>query len=173
MTDYGSENKHAMEEISILWIGGKVNWSTYSDGRIKKDIRDDVKGLSFINKLKPVTNFKDLRKIASITHSPDSVDFPGKFDGEHIRYSGFVAQDVEKAAKETGYEFSGIHKPKNQNDLYSLTYVDFVISLVKAVQEQQAMIEEQRKQIALLQEQNGQLEAMKRDIDLLKKQLHQ
>jgi hypothetical protein len=84
-----------------------------------------------------------------------------------------VAQDVEKAAKETGYDFSGIHKPKNQNDLYSLTYVDFVIPLVKAVQEQQAMIEEQRKQIAILQEQNGQLEGMKRDIDLLKKQLHQ
>ena len=49
--------------------------------------------------------------------------------------TGFVAQDVEQAAAETGYEFSGIHKPETADGLYSITYSEFVVPLVKAVQE--------------------------------------
>ena len=72
---------------------------------------------------------------------------------ENFKFSGFVAQDVEKAAKEIGYDFSGVDAPKNNNDVYSLRYSDFVVPLVKAVQEQQGIIEKQQKQIdALLQE---------------------
>ena len=50
-------------------------------------------------------------------------------------FSGFIAQEVEQAAKESGYEFSGVDKPGNENDFYSLRYSDFVVPLVKAVQE--------------------------------------
>jgi cell division protein FtsB len=35
-----------------------------------------------------------------------------------------------------------VDAPKNENDYYGLRYGDFVVPLVKAVQEQQAMIEE-------------------------------
>ena len=66
---------------------------------------------------------------------------------EEIVYSGFVAQDVEKIAKEIGYAFSGIDAAKNDKDLYGLRYAEFVVPLVKAVQEQQIMIEELRKEI--------------------------
>jgi hypothetical protein len=72
---------------------------------------------------------------------------------ERFRYSGFVAQDVEKAAKEIGYEFSGVDAPKNDKDVYSLRYSDFVVPLVKAVQEQQQIIETQNKKIDQLQQQ--------------------
>jgi predicted RNase H-like nuclease (RuvC/YqgF family) len=54
---------------------------------------------------------------------------------EQIIYSGFIAQDVEKTAKEIGYDFSGVDAPKNENDLYGLRYAEFVVPLVKAVQE--------------------------------------
>ncbi len=33
------------------------------------------------------------------------------------------------------YDFSGVDAPKNQNDLYGLRYDEFVVPLVKAVQE--------------------------------------
>jgi len=49
--------------------------------------------------------------------------------------SGFIAQDVEAAAQSIGYEFSGIDAPKNENDLYGIRYAEFVVPLVKAVQE--------------------------------------
>jgi len=64
-----------------------------------------------------------------------------------------VAQDVERAAKELGYDFCGVDAPKNANDVYSLRYADFVVPLVKAVQEQQLIIDTQNKKIDQLQQQ--------------------
>ena len=49
--------------------------------------------------------------------------------------SGFIAQEVEQAAKEIGYDFSGVDAPKNANDFYGIRYAEFVVPLVKAVQE--------------------------------------
>ncbi|MEO6130508.1 MAG: hypothetical protein ABIQ02_01580, partial [Saprospiraceae bacterium] len=65
-------------------------------------------------------------------------------------YSGFIAQEVEDAAKAINYEFSGVDAPKNDSDLYGLRYAEFVVPLVKAVQEQQIQIEELKKEIAEL-----------------------
>jgi hypothetical protein len=61
--------------------------------------------------------------------------------------SGFAAQEVEVAAAASGYEFSGVDKPKNGKDFYGLRYGDFVVPLVKAVQEQQKMIEAMQKRM--------------------------
>ena len=80
--------------------------------------------------------------------------FTGKYDVEKIKFSGFLAQEVEQAAKETGYDFSGLHKPNNSKELYALSYETFVVPLVKAVQEQQQIIDGQQKQINDLKEQN-------------------
>jgi trimeric autotransporter adhesin len=72
-------------------------------------------------------------------------------DQEAIRYTGFIAQEVEKVANETGFDFSGVDEPKNDQDLYGLRYAEFVVPLVKAVQEQQAIIERLEKRIAELE----------------------
>ncbi len=67
------------------------------------------------------------------------------------RETGFIAQDVEKAVKESGYtSFNGVYAPTNDKDNYSLDYSKMVVPLVKAVQEQQAIIEKQQQQIDLL-----------------------
>ena len=52
-----------------------------------------------------------------------------------IKYTGFVAQEVEKAAQKLGYDFSGVDAPKSRDGFYGLRYGDFVVPLVKAVQE--------------------------------------
>ena len=52
-----------------------------------------------------------------------------------IRYTGFLAQNVEAAAQAIKYDFSGVDAPKNENDHYGLRYAEFVVPLVKAVQE--------------------------------------
>lgn len=56
----------------------------------------------------------------------------------------------EQAAKAVGYNFDGVHRPVNERDHYTLGYATFVVTLVKAVQEQQAQIEEMRKEIEAL-----------------------
>jgi trimeric autotransporter adhesin len=91
-------------------------------------------------KLKPVTYNLDKQALNSFyknnLHGNDSL-VNAK---EQIIYSGFIAQEVEKAARETGYDFSGVDKPKNEKDAYGLRYAEFVVPLVKAIQEQQQTI---------------------------------
>jgi hypothetical protein len=60
---------------------------------------------------------------------------------------------VEAAAKSVGFEFSGVDAPENENDMYSLRYAEFVVPLVKAVQEQQQQIEELKAENAELKDQ--------------------
>jgi trimeric autotransporter adhesin len=133
-------------------IGGYSNWTNISDGRFKKDIHENVKGIDFIMKLKPVTYHLDVSGISKILDEGggkelDKYSLQAISEKEKIIYSGFVAQDVEKAAIETGYDFSGIDKPKNEKDFYGLRYAEFVVPLVKAMQEQQQIIEKQQTQI--------------------------
>ena len=47
--------------------------------------------------------------------------------------TGFVAQDVETAAQGVGYDFSGVDV--DEKGIYNLRYSEFVVPLVKAVQE--------------------------------------
>ncbi|MCX6316470.1 MAG: tail fiber domain-containing protein [Bacteroidetes bacterium] len=146
-------DKIRLGNTTVRTIEGTVIY-TVSDGRFKTNITEkDVKGLAFIKKLRPVVYNFDTRKFQEFlnTDLPDSIqkemmqmDFG---PSTSIRQSGFIAQEVEAAAKETGYDFNGVHKPSSVKDNYSLAYGQFVVPLVKAVQEQQAMIEKQQAQI--------------------------
>lgn len=139
---------------TVTTIEGQVPYSNPSDARFKFDVKDNVPGLDFIMKLKPVTYRFDTRKFQSHLSKESIENIPAsEFDrASAIVRTGFLAQDVEKAASETGYDFDGIHvaDPSNPSDNYSLAYSQFVMPLVKAVQEQQDEIENLRAQNAHL-----------------------
>ena len=80
--------------------------------------------------------------------------------------TGFIAQDVEAAAQSIGYNFSGVDAPKNENDYYGLRYAEFVVPLVKAVQEQQVIIEADKVRISGLEEKIGTLEENNKQLEL-------
>jgi trimeric autotransporter adhesin len=69
------------------------------------------------------------------------------------RQTGFVAQEVEAIVKKTGYVFHGVEAPQSESDHYSIQYAEFVVPLVKAVQELTGIAESQQKEIAELKEQ--------------------
>jgi hypothetical protein len=144
---------------SVTSIGGPVAWTNTSDARFKTDInKNEVIGLPFIMKLQPVTYKFDVHKMYQSQGAlNDTFTWKTQFEKESIRYSGFIAQDVEKAAIEVGYDFSGIDKPKNETDYYGLRYAEFVVPLVKAVQEQQQQIDNLKKQVDELFELNKSL----------------
>ena len=160
---------------AVTSIGGPQNWSNTSDGRIKFDVRDNVPGLSFIKMLRPVTYNKSIQLEYDIIGAKDPGGLSEDNNYEKIRYSGFIAQEVEKAAKEIGYDFSGVDAPKNEKDLYSLRYAEFVVPMVKAIQEQQSIIENQKILIAEIKLENENLKAdnttFKSDIQKIKTQL--
>lgn len=172
-----ASNQIRLGNVDITSIGGQVGWTNFSDGRYKKNIKDDVPGLEFINKLRPVTYNLDVEgldkamhkeltqskaktasspinslvsknnppavedktaaefQIASGRLSNTSEDITARQIKSEVKHTGFVAQEVEKAAKEMGYDFSGVDAPKNDHDFYGLRYGEFVVPLVMALQE--------------------------------------
>ena len=131
----GASNRVRIGNGSVTSIGGAVGWTNFSDERIKTNIKQDVPGLAFINLLKPVTYNFDLSKEEQIFKRKDSVEWKEKYDIQKVKFTGFLAQQVEAAAKKINYDFSGVDKPANDKDVYGLRYSDFVVPLVKAVQE--------------------------------------
>jgi hypothetical protein len=138
---------------NITQIGGIVGWSNLSDGRFKRNITINVPGLEFVMKLRPVIFNWDLESLnqfqgidkEDINENPEMLE-AHREKGKKM-YTGLIAQEVEQAAEEIGYDFSGIIKPGNEKSTYNLAYAEFVMPLIKAIQEQQQMIEELQQEI--------------------------
>ena len=148
-------NQVRIGNAEMTSIGGQVSWSTLSDGRFKKDLREDVSGLAFVNGLRPVSYSVDKTALHRFLGIPDSVvaRFAAERKEKPVRQTGFVAQEVDALVKKSGYVFNGVDAPKNDSDPYTIRYAEFVVPLVKAVQELSAKTEEQQKQIAEQQKQ--------------------
>ena len=163
-----SSNRTEIGNTSMSWIGGEVSWSTYSDQRIKENVQEDVPGVDFINRLRPVTYNLDIHKQNSMTLGDKEIgDWEGKYDIEDIKMTGFIAQEVEAAARASNYEFSGVHRADDEVGLYSLSYSQFTVPLVKAVQELSTENELLKQQVQLLLERVVEmeevLESLKKD----------
>lgn len=132
------DNEVVIGNASHTTIGGSVNWTATSDGRFKREVKENVVGLEFINQLRPVTYLFDGAKVLAHKGKNMTEDLAGACAAkDSIRYTGFIAQEVEQAAMDTDFNFSGVDKPTTSEgtDYYGLRYAEFVVPLVKAVQE--------------------------------------
>ncbi|WP_235299052.1 tail fiber domain-containing protein [Portibacter marinus] len=151
---------------SMTYIGGFVGWSNASDGRFKKDVREDnVPGLSFIEALNPVTYTLDFNQISHHIGEQYSTDVNGRRirtpesqdmiearnQKSRVRRTGLIAQEVEKLVLQKGYDFDGVSKPDHPEDIYGLKYSEFIVPLIQAVQELSAEVESLRERIAELE----------------------
>lgn len=131
--------------IGASWvtsIGGYQNWTNLSDGRFKRSVKENVLGLDFVNALRPVSYYVDneaVNEFLGIELKDKSIIPTTK------RYqTGFIAQEVEATAKAVGFEhFGGVDAPENEKSHYGLRYAEFVVPLVKSVQELSAQNDEQ------------------------------
>src|SRR5450432_426799 len=145
-----ASNQVVLGNADVTSIGGQVGWTSFSDGRYKRNIKQNVPGLAFINQLQPITYTVDVSAIQSKLQSirgdmkgtndnnstkPSAEQNAGN-ESSNMIHTGFIAQDVEKTALKLGYTFSGVDKPKDDSkSFYGLRYGEFVVPLVKAVQE--------------------------------------
>ena len=107
-----------------------ASWTVISDRRAKSDIKDSPLGLDFIKKLRPVSYFKN------------------NDENKKTEY-GFIAQEVEASLKKVGDNNNGvIYKDPEGN--YGMRYNDIIPITVKAIQEQQILIEKLIKDNELL-----------------------
>ena len=183
-----SSNQVVVGSTTVTSIGGYENWTKFSDGRYKKNIQPNVPGLAFINKLNPVTYTLDVSGIEAQLHksepslpaiaagarkSPtdDPVLKQAMQEKSAVVSTGFIAQDVEKAADSVGFAFSGIDKPKDINQsFYGLRYGDFVPPLVKAVQELSASSSAKDSVISALV---GEVDSLVTKYDILQTQVNE
>lgn len=103
-----------------------TNWVNASDARLKRDIQPMTNyGLAQVLQLKPVTYYY-------------------RADKTNHHEVGFIAQDVQKIIPEV---VSGSEGDLQKGETLGLSYDNLVPLLTKAIQEQQAIIEDQQKQI--------------------------
>jgi hypothetical protein len=107
-----------------------ASWTVVSDRRAKSDIKNSALGLDFIKSLRPVSYFK-------------------KNDENKKTEYGFIAQEVEVTLKKAGDSNNGVIYVDPDGN-YGMRYNDIIPITVKAVQEQQELIEELKKENAEL-----------------------
>ena len=68
-----ASNQVRIGNTSVTSIGGEVEWTAFSDGRFKKEIKEDVSGLEFIRDLRPVSYTVDKAELNKFLHVKDSI----------------------------------------------------------------------------------------------------
>jgi hypothetical protein len=121
-------NMMRLGNSAVTRIETQVGLTVVSDGRYKYNVKEEVKGLDFIKKLRPVVYQYDTEKMdktwmgeefdTMVKHNPQLLKDYQK--ASQIRYSGFIAQEVEMAAQTINYNFSGISKPEKSDGHYGL-----------------------------------------------------
>lgn len=165
-----ASNKIRIGNAGVTVIEGQVAYSFPSDARFKFNVQDNVPGLLFIKKLKPITYQFDTEKFDSYVGKNNAENNTESFQkSKEIIHSGFLAQDIEKVCQELKYDFDGLHIPDttNQTDHYSLAYSQFIMPMVKAIQEQQEIIEQQNNELEQLKSEIKQLKTLEERIKLL------
>ncbi len=101
-----------------------------SDIRLKKNITPLQNSLSIIQKLNPVTYDKKMN-LASLDYS--------------IKENGFIAQEIQKILPNL------VHESADKDKLLSVNYTAIIPILTKGIQEQQVIIEDQKKRLEALE----------------------
>ena len=128
-------NQIRIGNSTIGYAGVQVAWTLTSDKRWKDNIKDSGLGLNFLKTLRPV----------SYTRNNDKK--------QKTEY-GFIAQDVDAALLKAGDPNNGIIT-KDDEGMLGVRYNDFISISVKAIQEQQELIEALQKSNAELLKANA------------------
>ena len=120
---------------------GEEDWATVSDERYKKDIVDSSAGLNFINALRPRTfKYKTLGELPE-TFRAYEADSTEVFKNSKTNH-GFIAQEVKAAIDADDSIKDGFKLWDDREDgSQELAQTALIPILVKAIQEQHALIE--------------------------------
>ena len=114
------------------------NWTHSSDERMKKNIQDETLGLSFINRLRPVTyNFRLPSEYPEDFPYYDAEDKNPKTD---VLQHGIIAQEVKAAMEAEGNDTFNGYQLANDG-VHSVSESNFVYPMIKAMQELSAKVD--------------------------------
>ncbi|MCB0502031.1 MAG: tail fiber domain-containing protein [Bacteroidetes bacterium] len=127
-----------------LFVTSVAGFYACSDKSLKRNIKDIGYGLDHILKLEAVKY-----------QWRDSVNLGLNFE------LGLIAQDVYRIIPDI------VHVPDRtiENDVYSISYLEFIPILIQAIQDQQRIIDDQQSQIDALETENQNMENFKAELD--------
>jgi hypothetical protein len=132
-TEGGNISGMILNNLGNLAVHGTVSsagTNLTSDIRLKKNITPLQNSLSIIQKLNPVTYDKKMN-LASVDYS--------------IKENGFIAQELQKILPNL------VHESADKDKLLSVNYTAIIPILTKGIQEQQVIIEDQKKRLEALE----------------------
>jgi len=141
-----ASNQIRLGDAYIASIGGYQDWTNISDGRFKDNIREDVAGLDFIKQLRPVSYNLNAEALDAFLGVKREENKQSRLQPD--RRTGFIAQEVEQTVNSGGFIFTGVDAAKGEKDTYGIQYGQFVVPLVKAVQELSEKVDQQQILIA-------------------------
>jgi hypothetical protein len=151
-------NQVRIGNASVTYAGIQVPWTITSDLRWKSNIQKSNLGLAFIKELNPVSY---TRKDVQIENHKSKIQ--ESTTNLSIEY-GFVAQELESTLVKFGAAEHGMIT-RDHEGMYGVRYNDLLAPMVKAMQEQQTIIENQDKKIEKL---SNEMADLKKDMDTLK-----
>ncbi len=136
----------------------KIDWTVTSDERDKTDFNALDLGLDFVKSMKPYTFKWDQRSDYGDSTADNYKVTDQNPDGTHKKDQldvGFKAQDIEALEKAAGYKISDktnlVVSLTQDETQYGLKYSKFIPILVKAIQEQNTLIEALTARVATLE----------------------
>lgn len=153
-----ANNYIVLGDENIASANIQVDWTVASDARDKTDFTALDLGLDFVKALKPVTYKWDKRSKYGDKTAADydlNAQTPDGTHKEDWLDIGFKAQEVEALEIAAGYTKDNktnlVSSHSDDGKQMGLQYTKFVPILVKAIQEQQALIESLTARIAALE----------------------
>lgn len=150
----GSNQVQIGNSATTVYAYGTVQ--NRSDLRDKADVEETKLGLDWIMGLKPIQGRWDMREDYRVRDEDGNITEIEK-DGSKKRirlHQWFGAQDVIEHCKNQGVEFGGVqdHALDGGDDVLSIGYDEFIPPIVKAMQEQNARMDEQDARLSRIEE---------------------
>ena len=137
---YDNTSLGALLHTNGDWYTNDGTVHSLSDARVKEDVTDLNDGLDIVKQLKPKT-FKYNSK----------AEFYNEIRKDEIKY-GFIADEVKEVAPQYTNTQTGKIDGKEVDDLKTLSTTKMIPMLVKAIQEQQTIIDDLKTRIKTLED---------------------
>jgi hypothetical protein len=150
VTGQANSNVTIGNSLGKIYNAYTVNatWTQTSDGRLKNNIKDDSLGLSFINRLRPVTfNWKPSNEIDPSLPYYNEVNQRNTTTVIH----GLIAQEVKAALDAEGCSTFNGWDAGNEDTIQAISREMFISPLIKAIQELSAKLDAANARIAALE----------------------
>ena len=141
-----NSNQVRIGNTAVTLASVQVAFTITSDKRWKSNIQQSNLGLDFIKQLNPV--FYTRKDVEVNNENTTILETTSNPTTEY----GFIAQELESTLKNFDTTNNGIIS-KDDAGMYGVRYNDLIAPMVKAMQEQQAIIDKQKEEINQLKQQ--------------------